>query len=92
MEQDRLELPGLAKECNEICSELNLPNLMQEDIPCNQWKIMVKKAFKEASEKDLRSEMCSMSKVKELAEEKFERKEYFKTKYSPSKDNVQSQD
>ena len=79
MEQERLQLPGLAKECKEICRELNLPNLMKEDVPCNQWKNMVKKACKEASEKDLTSKMSSMSKVKELAAEKFERKDYFNT-------------
>ena len=80
IEQERLQLPGLAQETKEICRELNLPNIMRENIPTMLWKREVKKACKSASEKELKSEMEEMSKVKELTEEAFERKDYMKTK------------
>ena len=53
---------------------------MRENIPTMLWKREVKKACKSASEKELKSEMEEMSKVKELTEEAFERKDYMKTK------------
>ena len=55
MEQERLQLPGLAKEAKEICRDLNLPNIMKENIPELQWKREVKKACRDASESELKS-------------------------------------
>ena len=79
-EQYRLQLPGLAKEVKDICIELNLPNIMRENIPILKWKKAVKDSCRNAAAKDLIESMKGMSKVKELAKEDFERKDYIKKK------------
>ena len=44
--QEKLNLPGLVRECKEIIKDLNLPNIFQVKMSKYQWKEKVKSAIK----------------------------------------------
>ena len=37
-EQVRLKLPGLAKECEDICQKWGLKNIIENKVPVKEWK------------------------------------------------------
>ena len=78
--QEKLNLPGLVRECKEIIEDLNLPNIFEVKMSKYQWKEKVKCALKSKNEKDIKSKMEESKKLKnsELMKEKCEIKEYVK--------------
>ena len=79
-EQIRLELPGLAKDCSEICQRLEIENIVRNEIPENKWKRKVKLASKAQAEVERKEEMKRLSKLENLRGETFEKKYYIKSK------------
>ena len=62
--QEKLNLPGLVRECKEIIKELNLPNIFEVKMSKYQWKEKVKCALKSKNEKDIKSKMEESKKLK----------------------------
>ena len=79
-EQLRNKWPGLAKEAAEICEYLGIEDITELKVSLGSWKQIVKKAVWRKAEEEMKDELRKYSKVKDLAEEKFERKEYFQNK------------
>ena len=73
-------LPGLVKECDEWMAELKLPSVYENKYSKCQWKRMVKSAIYKENEKDLKTKMKEMEKLKEsdMIKEKCETKPYIK--------------
>ena len=71
-------LPGLVKECDEWMAELKLPSVYENKYSKCQWKRMVKSAIYKENEKDLKTKMKEMEKLKEsdMIKEKCETKPY----------------
>ena len=61
-EQIRLGLPGLAKECSDICLRLKLENITKNVVPVKEWKRKVKLASKMQSEVEIKNDMERLSK------------------------------
>ena len=54
--------PDLAKEIEKLCLELGLPNITKQNIPLNQWKMMVKAKIRENIE-EMQDELKKYAKV-----------------------------
>ena len=80
LEQVAHNWPGLARECQEICEQLKLPNILEENISIPMWKTLVKKACKSEFEKQIKIEMKDKTKTKDIVNESFEFKKYLKNK------------
>ena len=78
-EQVRLKLPGLAKECEDICQKWGLKNIIENEVPVKEWKRTIKKASREQIEKEMKAKM-NTSKLKEMSEGSFGMKDYIKDK------------
>ena len=79
-EQISNKWPGLAEEASEICQHLNILDITKVDVSLSGWKQLVKRAARNKAEEEMKEELRKYSKVKELAEERFERKSYFDNK------------
>ena len=77
-EQMKNGSPGLTKEVQGYMEELSLPNCFVTRIPQMKWKTLVKKAVKQANEKEIKEEIIPYKKMKNVnvEEEKFECKDY----------------
>ena len=80
MEQLSHGWPGLAKESEDFCQYLGIKNINSNEIKISKWKNTVKSAAKEKCKNEMRTEMKSGSKLKHLAGEEFQLKEYIKEK------------
>ena len=79
--QERESFPGLVKECQSQLVKLGLSNLDPTSFSKQSWKRMITKKIHEENIKQLLEDMEGYKKVdqKEMMNEKFEVKEYFKT-------------
>ena len=75
-EQVKNKWPGLARECELICQELNIPNITKQCIS----KPEIIDAIKKEMKKELIGKMKNMSKLKDKTGESFERKQYLENK------------
>ena len=77
-EQQKNEWPGLIRECELLCNELEIPNIStHKEIIL---KKEIKSVTKEKAKNDIINEMTSSSKMKDKINEKYEMKEYFQNK------------
>ena len=58
---------------------MGLPNILKEDIKEGTWKKMAKKKIDEKCEQNTKEEIVKYSKLEEIKDEKFGRKDYFLT-------------
>ena len=81
-EQIRLQLPGLAKECVEICHRFGLDNITKNEVPVKEWKMKVDRASRTQAEVEMKEEIerKDYSKMKYVKNEEFKMKEYIKMK------------
>ena len=78
-EQERLNLPGLSKECQEIAKDLNIiDELNSEDIKMQTFKNITRRKINIENENSIRKKIQNYSKMDETKEEIFEQKEYLK--------------
>ena len=75
-EQIKHKWPGLAQECEEMCQELGLQNIVNQSIS----KTEIIESLYNKMESDLKQKMEKMTKLKNISEEKFERKDYLENK------------
>ena len=79
-EQVRLGLPGLAKECEEMCDELGIDNIIKNNVPFGKWKKVVKNACKQLMEEEFQRDTNRLSKLDAMIGESFGIKDYMKNK------------
>ena len=78
-EQQKLQFPGLFKECINFSLELNLKEEFENDeIKIKQFKKIVKIKIMEANERELKTNMIKSSKSDEIMNDTFGLKQYFK--------------
>ena len=75
-EQVKNSWPGLAKECNDWCKYLEIPNITTNFVS----KDDIDHAIKRKLEKELKAKMSKLSKLKENIYDSFERKDYISNK------------
>ena len=71
--QEKLQAPGLIKECMTYINELNLPNILEVRMTSTKWKKIVKEAVIKENETLLKKEIMKSKKLKtsEMASENF---------------------
>ena len=78
-EQERLNLPGLSKECQEIAKELNITDdYNSEEVNMKTFKNITKGKIKLENENLIRKKIQKYSKMEETKDELFEQKDYLK--------------
>ena len=79
MEQNRLSLPGLIKECEHIAQELNIQSELK-NMNRKNFKTFLNEKTKLYNEKILKQEIKSKDykKIKSFLDENCEQKDYFK--------------
>ena len=85
--QKEYRMKGLADECETFCRELKIPNILEEEIPQNKWKKIVKTAIRKENEETLTKQM-KCGKYKKLVKscmvnETFQRRDYINTMLPP---------
>ena len=80
IEQMEKGWPGLANEVTQLWKDRGVSNILTENLPKMKWKKIVKKKVKEMCEKEMKNIMKDKTKVKKMAEESFEVKDYIKSK------------
>ena len=80
-EQVKYGFPGLAREAESMCQELDLPNIVRVNVDKQEWKGLVKRmAVKKHSEQLDKELEEGYSKLKDIRHEGFGCKEYLETK------------
>ena len=69
--------PGLAQECENICTHLKIEDVNTTEIDKNEFRKYVTKACHEENERRLREEMRTKDKCSRVREERYGRKDYF---------------
>ena len=64
--QQRYQTPGLTQEVQGYMEELKLPSCLEIKFTKSKWKSLVKKAIKEANERDIRQSIEPYKKMKHL--------------------------
>ena len=78
-EQNRLNFPGLVKECKEFAYALKIHSELENEIvTCNEFKRLVKNKINLLNEDSLREDMKTLSKCGDLKEGPYKRQDYFK--------------
>ena len=79
-EQIRLNLPGLARECEEMCYELGIDNIIKNEVPMVKWKSVVKRACKQFMEEEVQRDIQRFSKLEDMRGEVWGIKQYMQNK------------
>ena len=76
-EQRKCGYPGLVKECQDICNELGIPDITEEnDVKKAKWKAVIKRAVEKKNESELKEKIKDYDKLVSMKQENFEQKEY----------------